>query len=507
MAVTDELCRSFLDLWWHFDPAAASLAGVPGHDGRLGAFDAASIRQHAAAFRAIAAAVEDLDVEATADEIDRTALLDHLRVLLFRFEHEHPFQRNPALWLEHLGSALDSLLTRPPEESFDDAAARVKAIPGFLRDAQQTLRRPPRFLVDTALLQLDALVPLLDSVGEAFRLDPAQLGEACGALGLLGAWLAELPADPDPHAAAIGEDEVDRRLHHEHASIHNAAEVWRAALRLASEVEQEVIACAAAIDPGQPWQEVYRGLQEEDVVWTQLSEELLEAIEAAREFAAEHGLGAPAPALAVAPLSAVDAILEPVARYRPAGRLGRATLLVGEPDRVGLRWLAVRYGSPGMHLHRARRESLDGMVRRHVTAASTPLGWALYAQELMAELGFAADPEARLVERVLLLREVHLALADLGLHTRQFTPEEAIDHLVGRLPLSRPTALAEVRRIACRPTAACAAILGRQELRRLRDDARAARDEDFSLEEFHAELFSYGALPVPLIRWGMGLSG
>ena len=60
MANTDELCRSFLDLWWHFDPAAATLAGVPGHDGRLGAFDAGSIREHLAAFRSIAAAVNSI---------------------------------------------------------------------------------------------------------------------------------------------------------------------------------------------------------------------------------------------------------------------------------------------------------------------------------------------------------------------------------------------------------------------------------------------------------------
>ena len=51
--------------------------------------------EHVAAIRSISGAVEDLDIEDTDDEIDRTALLDHLRVLLFRFEHEHPCERNP----------------------------------------------------------------------------------------------------------------------------------------------------------------------------------------------------------------------------------------------------------------------------------------------------------------------------------------------------------------------------------------------------------------------------
>ena len=34
----DELCRSYLDLKYHFDPAAASAAGLVSHDGRLGSF-------------------------------------------------------------------------------------------------------------------------------------------------------------------------------------------------------------------------------------------------------------------------------------------------------------------------------------------------------------------------------------------------------------------------------------------------------------------------------------
>jgi uncharacterized protein (DUF885 family) len=158
-----------------------------------------------------------------------------------------------------------------------------------------------------------------------------------------------------------------------------------------------------------------------------------------------------------------------------------------------------------VHLHRSRSDALDGLVRRHIAATSTPLGWAIYAQELMAELGFRPESEARLVERVLLLRDVHLAIADLGLHTRQFTPDEAVAHLTAHTPTDGATALAQVRRLACRPTSACAAILGRQELRRLREDAERSRGDGFSLDDFHVELFGYGGLPVPLIRWGMGL--
>ena len=49
------------------------------HDGRLGQFDAAAVREHVAALRSVAGAVEELEVDDLQDEIDRTALLGELR--------------------------------------------------------------------------------------------------------------------------------------------------------------------------------------------------------------------------------------------------------------------------------------------------------------------------------------------------------------------------------------------------------------------------------------------
>jgi len=125
----------------------------------------------------------------------------------------------------------------------------------------------------------------------------------------------------------------------------------------------------------------------------------------------------------------------------------------------------------------------------------------------MRSLGYAPDPEARLAERVLFLRDAHLAVVDLALHTRQLSPTDAIGYLSTRLPIDRHVAETDVRRIACNPIEACAAILGWRELTALRDDVRAARGSRFSLSAFHDDVFAYGGLPVPLIRWGLGLDG
>ncbi len=518
MASPEALCRSFLDLWYHFDPAAATRAGAPGQDDRLGAFDADSVRLHVAALRSIAGAVEDLDIEDTDDEIDRTGLLDHLRVLLFRFEHESPWRRNPALWVRHACDALDSLLSRELPDAAVAAAtlSRIRALPRFFADARETLRRPPLLLVEVAQAELDGLSTLVMAAAAQFAtvwqaLDDdgaVALDDADLAIDRMRDWLrSDISPDLAPGAAAIGEEEVDRRLHHEHASVHNAAEVYRAALRLATETEQEVIALAATLDASRPWRDVYHavrpGAHGEGVLHS-----VGAALGAARRFAESHGLvsGAGAPLVPVE-ATGYELVLEGGAFYRPAGALTPAVVVVAGADPAAIPWMAARLGVPGIHLHRGRCDALSRLIRRHIAAASTPLGWSLYAGELMRSLGYAPSPESQLAGKVLLLRDALLAVVDLAIHTKQLSPADAIAYLIARLPMECREAEAAVRRIACYPIEACAAILGWREITRLRDDLLAARGLKFTLAGFHQEVFAYGGLPVPLIRWGLGLDG
>ena len=517
MAITDELCRSFLDLWWHFDPAAATAAGAPGQDGRLGSFDPDAVRSHLAALRSIAGAVEDLEIEEIPDEIDRTALLDHIRVLLFRLEKEHPHRTNPVFWVEHACRAFDGLLSR---SASDPAAAtgaldRLRSLPRFLTDARDTLRDPPTLLVETALAMLPALSVLLDDTATRFsplwaafdEEDAASIvAEAESAVGRTGQALrSEIVANGEPGAEAIGEDEVDRRLHHEHASVHNGAEVWRAANRLAVETEAEVIALAAAIDPGRGWREVYEELRDAQpaidgaTLWRTALADAWQAAEAA-------GFGSVAPG----PLEVIEApgyvrVLEPFASYRDSGGQRSAALLVAGVEPEAVPWLAARLGPPGIHLHRSRAGALPRLVRRHIAASSTASGWGLYAMDQVRDHGARREPGSLLAERVHFLGAAHLAVVDLGVHTRQFTAAEAIGYLTSRLPIDRADAEAAVRGIACRPTSAAAAILGKRELVRLRQDVHDQRGSSFTLDAFHDEVLGYGGIPVPLIRWGMGL--
>jgi uncharacterized protein (DUF885 family) len=87
------------------------------------------------------------------------------------------------------------------------------------------------------------------------------------------------------------------------------------------------------------------------------------------------------------------------------------------------------------------------------------------------------------------------------------TAEEAVEELVRRVPIERRHAEAEVLWLCQSPTYGLGDAVGRRELLALRASA-AERDGDaFSLRGFHDAVLGYGALPVSLIRCGMGLDG
>jgi hypothetical protein len=493
VSAIDELCQSYFDVRWHFDPAAASADGRTDQDGRLGRFDADSVREHLAAVRSLAGAAEELDVDDYQEEIDRTALLDDMRVLGFRFDHEQPHRRNPAFWLRHVHDTFAAVLGRPDDGATAGVVAeRLRDIPPFLDAAIATLDQPPAIFTDTALAMLGSTGEVVVEATRRSSLLAPELKEsldaatvsALSALKSFGLALGDrVPPSPDPHAFAAGEDEFERRLRFEHALLASAPELWRHGLHLRDEVEAELASVARRIDSSRTWREI--------------AEELLDEAPDARALAAVFDDEMARAVAFIEERSLVTLPDEP-------GRL----VLTGDP------WDSARHRIPvvvahevwpGRHVHAVRASQLTSEVRRRLTSTLTMNGWALYAQELMADEGYFTELETRLLHLVGVLRCAVQVDLDVGLHTRGMTPNEAMDELVRRVPVTRRQAELDVRRYCETPAMALSDAVGRRALRELRDAARAQRGADFSLRAFHDEVLSYGGIPVSLIRWGMGI--
>src|SRR5438105_5374406 len=91
-----EIEKAYFDLRWHLDPVAATQAGVKAYDDRYGRYSPPALVPHLAALKSLAAALEETTADELEDEIDRTALLNEIRVVLRRLQHHRPQAQRPA---------------------------------------------------------------------------------------------------------------------------------------------------------------------------------------------------------------------------------------------------------------------------------------------------------------------------------------------------------------------------------------------------------------------------
>ena len=516
MTTLDDLCRSYFDVRWHFDPAQGTRAGNTASDAQLPALDAEAVRLQLVTLRSLAGATEELPVDDDDEEIDRTALLDDLRTTIARFEAEVPHRHNPAAWLSALCQAWQSLLAHPgrsPVERAQAALARLEGADAVLRAGLATLKSPAVLFTDEALELVPAARVLPARLAAAATAWLPELGErlaaaarsADGAVAFFGEQLRSgVTPTADAKAYAVGEEEFDHRLHYEHALHATAPELWRWAQRSVEELGASVAAAAAAVEKGRSVAEVAARLRREHPAGADAQLRFLQDVARARRFIDDRGVMiAPSGDIRVLPTPEFLRPIVPVATYEPP----TVVYLTPEPGvaRAELTHVALREVCPGRHLHRLGAVALPSEIRRLLASPVTVDGWSLYAADLMYRAGFAESAEEEFFHQVALLHATALVVVDVGLHTRGLPPAEAVEYLLATVPINRAQALADVRRAAAWPTYALAAAAGRREIMQLHDAWRARTGDDAPIKAFHQALLGYGGLPVSLARWGMDL--
>ncbi|WP_455410094.1 DUF885 domain-containing protein [Streptomyces hiroshimensis] len=148
-------------------------------------------------------------------------------------------------------------------------------------------------------------------------------------------------------------------------------------------------------------------------------------------------------------------------------------------------------------------------------------GWGLYAERLMDELGYLADPAHRLgmlaggqqlrAARIVLDIGLHLQLpipAGTGFHEGQrWTPD------LGRAFLTRYCGLApafagfEIDRYLGRPGQALAYKLGERVWLEAREEARRRDGAAFDLKQFHRRALDLGPMGLDLLRAELARTG
>jgi uncharacterized protein (DUF885 family) len=167
--------------------------------------------------------------------------------------------------------------------------------------------------------------------------------------------------------------------------------------------------------------------------------------------------------------------------------------------------LMVHEAMPGHYLQLQHSRRFSGSatpIRAALGSGSFIEGWAVYAEELMAELGFpgAGDPRAvRMQQLKMQLRMIINAILDSRIHSRGMTEAEAMALMTGRGYQEEGEAAGKWRRALLTSAQLSTYYVGYTEVRDLAADLRAA-DPGLRPREIHERMLAHGSPPVRLLR-------
>lgn len=171
-------------------------------------------------------------------------------------------------------------------------------------------------------------------------------------------------------------------------------------------------------------------------------------------------------------------------------------------------------GVPGHHLQVAqavhRRDELNSWRRLLSWTSGHGEGWALYAEQLMGELGFLDDPGDRLGMLDAQSFRAARVVIDIGLHCGltapaavgggEWTYDKAWDFLGAHTAMEPAARRFELDRYLGWPGQAPAYKIGERFWQQLRADAASRDGDSFDLRAFHARALDLGGLGLDALR-------
>jgi len=544
----DALAERHLDAQLELDPLTATYIGVPGHDDRMSDLSPDGLQALADLNRQT---LRELRQATAVDETDKVTIAAMTERLTVQDElHEQGMTlselNNIASPVQNLRDVFDLMPTGNAEE-WSRIASRLSAVPAAIEGYLESLRLAasrgdvaPRRQVEACITQCE------DNLGGDGFFASFVAGAGEGAPGQISDGLrADL--DRGAHAARAGYQRLRDFLAEELLSQAPAADaVGRQRYPLLS---RQFLGAAVDLEETYDW-----GLREVariDRLMAEAADEIksgatvAEAIEVldadpVRKLYGTDQLRAWMQERADAAIEALGQshfeISEQVRRLecRIAPTHTGVIYYTGPSDdfsRPGRMWWSVpagvsefstwrelttvyHEGVPGHHLQVAQSVECKHLLNRWRRLASWVSGhgegWALYAEWLMADLGYMDDPGNRLglldgqslrAARVVIDIGVHCGLpapAEVG--GGEWTYDKAWRFLTSHAHMGREFLRYELERYLGWPGQAPSYKIGERLWLQLRDETRAREGAAFDLQAFHRRALDLGALGLDILR-------
>ncbi|MDP9274667.1 MAG: DUF885 domain-containing protein [Chloroflexota bacterium] len=528
------LVKDYLADRYEESPTWASMLGLTAYDERSEDLSAEAFRRRDAAVldwtKRFAAVPDD---GLTADErIDRDVILASLRGRELT-QPRLDWKRQPNTYLNpSLGGVFTLFLhrLRPERDLAEAARARLLAVTEHVADGKANVdfALVPPVYVDRAIGQAKAaaryardLVPQ-EVKDPTLRQKVAEAGAtAAGAFEDFAAYLEtnKVRASGD---YAIGEELYTALLREKELLPFGTHELRERGREQYDLLANEANKIARQIDGGGTWTEVCERLNRVHAPTPDaMRAEYEEWTERARSFLIDTGLVTlpPGERCTVEPSPHFQRPIQAVASYNqpPAfsDSLHGHFFVPYPPDgtppeevqkrlegncSAGIPTTAVHEAYPGHHWHLVMAKGNKSDIRRTHFTSYFAEGWGLYAERVMREQGFFADPRHLLFQYEATLFRAARIVVDTSLHTKEMTFDQAVDFMVKNGNLTPPNAKAEVGRYCSWPTQASSYLTGMLEIIDIRTRWLAKRGsaDRAALRAFHDAITSTGSIPTSL---------
>ena len=171
-----------------------------------------------------------------------------------------------------------------------------------------------------------------------------------------------------------------------------------------------------------------------------------------------------------------------------------------------LRDLTVHEAMPGHYLQimHSNKFTAPTKIRAIFSSGSFVEGWAVYAEQLMAENGYGGA-EVEMQQLKMKLRVIINAIIDQKIHTMGMTEKQAVDFMMNEGFQEEGEAAGKWKRAQLSSTQLSTYYVGSVEVNDLRKAYEAKHKGKVDLMKMHDEMLSFGSPPAKYIKEMMNL--
>ncbi|HEY8307732.1 MAG TPA: DUF885 domain-containing protein [Lapillicoccus sp.] len=543
----DRVADDYFDAAVRLSPIMATNAGIPGHEEDLDDVSPAGRAAFSALRRQTLSSLADVE---PMDDVDRVTI-SALRNRLELDEEIHAAGLDEmslnviASPLQDLRDVFD-LMPQDSEASWATFATRMTKLPTALGQYRESLLAArnkghvaPRRQVDEGIKQCadltaddgyfatlvaGATVDGRPLAGDTQAALAAAATQAAGAYRSMGEFLRTELLDAAPEDDACGIERYRLMSRYFVGATVDLDETYRWGIEECARLDEQMREVAERIAPGATVKEAIAALEADPAYQLQGKPALKEwmqtrADEAIAELADVH-FDIPGP------MRTIECMIAPTEQggiyYTPPSddfsRPGRMWWSVPKGITTFGTWkeLTTVYheGVPGHHLQCAqavlRSEVLNKWRRLDLWISGHGEGWALYAERLMAELGYMEDPGHRMGWLDGQSLRAARVVIDIGVHCGFEAPEEvgggawtydkAWQFLTSHANQGEAWLRFELNRYLGWPGQAPSYKIGERLWLSLREEAREREGEAFDLKVFHRKALDLGGVPLDTLR-------